>query len=94
MAVLLRYLNLLIEVDRQSDEDIDKVMTEINKFRSGVSNSYLKNLLDSFFDDKVFVEKFRLAPAAKRAHHAYLGGLAVHTLHILKLMANNIRYTT
>lgn len=73
---------------RQSDEDIDKVMTEINKFRSGVSNSYLKNLLDSFFDDKVFAEKFRLAPAAKRAHHAYLGGLAVHTLHILKLMAN------
>ncbi len=72
---------------RQSDENIDKVMDEIEAFISGVSNSYLKKLLASFFEDQVFTENFRLAPAAKRAHHAYLGGLAVHTRNILKLMA-------
>lgn len=71
-----------------SDKDIDKVMGEINDFRAKVSNPYFKNLLDSFFKDQAFVQKFRLAPAAKKAHHAYLGGLAVHTLNILKLMAN------
>ncbi len=72
----------------QSDEDIDEVMIEIDKFRTRVNNVYLKNLLDAFFKDDAFLDKFRLAPAAKRAHHAYLGGLAVHTLNVLKLMDN------
>ncbi len=72
----------------QSDEDIDEVMAEIDEFRTRVNNAYLKKLLDIFFEDQAFVEKFRLAPAAKRAHHAYLGGLAVHTLNILKSMDN------
>jgi 3'-5' exoribonuclease len=72
----------------QSDEDIDQVMTEINEFRMRVTNSYFKKLLDSFFDDDKFLEKFRSAPAAKKAHHAYIGGLAVHTLNMLKIVAN------
>jgi len=72
----------------QSIEDIDEVMTEIGTFRTRVNNVYFKKLLDSFFKDDSFLEKFRLAPAAKRAHHAYLGGLAVHTLNVLKLMGN------
>lgn len=71
-----------------STEDIDKVMTEIDRFRAQVDNAYFKRLLDAFFKDPSFVKEFRLAPAAKRAHHAYLGGLAVHTLNVLKLMGN------
>ena len=72
----------------QCDENIDEVMTEIEMFRTRVNNAYLKKLLDAFFKDESFLEKFRRAPAAKRAHHAYLGGLAVHTLNVLKLMDN------
>jgi len=72
----------------QSTEDIDEVMTEIDRFRTQVNNVYFKKLLDTFFEDQAFVKKFRVAPAAKRAHHAYLGGLAVHTLNVLKLMGN------
>ena len=72
----------------QSTEDIDEVMTEIDRFRNQVKNAYFKKLLGAFFEDQSFVTKFRIAPAAKRAHHAYLGGLAVHTLNVLKLMGN------
>lgn len=72
----------------QSTEDINEVMTEIDGFRAQVNNAYFKKLLDAFFQDQSFVKKFRLAPAAKRAHHAYLGGLAVHTLNVLKLIGN------
>jgi 3'-5' exoribonuclease len=31
------------------------------------------------------VASFKLAPAAKRVHHAYLGGLVVHTRNVLRL---------
>lgn len=69
----------------QTDEDISQVFEEINNFRSKVQNKYLKQLLDDFFDDKELIEKFKRAPAAKRIHHAYLGGLLVHTRNVLKL---------
>lgn len=68
--------------------DIDEVLTAIHGFRAKVKNPHLRSLLDAFFDDNTFVELFRLAPAAKRVHHVYLGGLAVHTLSILRLLQN------
>ena len=71
----------------RGEEDIDKVMAEINKIKAKVSDSYLKGVLDAFFEDLTFVEKFQLAPAAKKVHHAYLGGLAAHTLKVLKLLS-------
>ncbi len=70
----------------RTDEDIDKVMAEIFEYKAKVVNPYLKNLLENFFKNEDFVKNFRLAPAAKRAHHAYLGGLAVHTRNTLRLM--------
>lgn len=71
----------------QSDKDINEIMAEIGEFRTRLSNVHLKNLVELFFEDQAFVENFRLAPAAKKAHHAYLGGLAVHTLNVLKLLS-------
>jgi 3'-5' exoribonuclease len=50
-----------------------------------VKTPCLKGLLDAFFDDPEFNTAFYTAPAAKRIHHAYLGGLAVHTVSMLKL---------
>ncbi len=66
--------------------DVDEVMKELKVFRANVQDPNLRKLLDSFFDDNEFMILFRLAPAAKRVHHAYLGGLAVHTLSVLKLL--------
>jgi 3'-5' exoribonuclease len=70
----------------RSEEDIEQVMTTIQAFQARVENTYLKQLLNLFFSDQTFIDKFQSAPAAKRAHHAYLGGLAVHTLNILRLI--------
>ena len=66
--------------------DIERVMDDIREFKSRVKHSALRRLLDSFFDDKDFVKLLGMAPAAKRVHHAYLGGLAVHTLSVLRLL--------
>ncbi len=70
----------------QSEADIDRVMVEIDTFRARIKNRFLAELLALFFEDEVFVKNFRTAPAAKRVHHAYIGGLAVHTLHVLQLL--------
>ncbi|UCD06053.1 MAG: HD domain-containing protein [candidate division WOR-3 bacterium] len=66
--------------------DINSVMKALQEFRTSVRDKNLRQLLDSFFDDNEFMILFRLAPAAKRVHHAYLGGLAVHTLSVLRLL--------
>jgi 3'-5' exoribonuclease len=68
-----------------SSQDIDKVRTEIRVYLKRVKTPCLKELLDKFFNDPEFDKMFYIAPAAKRIHHAYLGGLAVHTLSMLKL---------
>lgn len=66
--------------------DIGKVMEGIREFASRVKNADLRALLDAFLGDEDFVRAFSAAPAAKMVHHAYLGGLAVHTLGVLQLL--------
>ncbi|MEN3046146.1 MAG: HD domain-containing protein [Candidatus Hydrothermales bacterium] len=58
-----------------------KILEEINN----IKNEFLKKLLLRIFDEK-FIESFVEAPAAFKYHHAYLGGLAEHTLNVLKLV--------
>lgn len=70
----------------RTEEDIDIVFGEIDAFRKKIKDVYLRQLLDVFFKNKEFIEKFKLAPAAKRVHHAYIGGLLVHTRNVLKLI--------
>jgi len=52
---------------------------QIEELRAMVANRHLAALLASFFEDDTFVTLFREAPAAKKFHHAYLGGLLEHT---------------
>jgi len=66
-------------------QDIEKVKTEIKVYHKRVKTKCLKDLLAAFFDDADFEHLFYIAPAAKKIHHACLGGLAVHTLSMLKL---------
>jgi 3'-5' exoribonuclease len=43
----------------------------------------LAALVTAFFDNSAFERQFKLAPAGVRAHHAYLGGLCIHTYDML-----------
>lgn len=70
----------------RTDEDIDQAFTEINAYRNKIREKHLKQLLDAFFNDDDLIQKFKRAPAAKRVHHAYLGGLVIHTRNVLRLI--------
>ncbi|RUM45624.1 MAG: phosphohydrolase [Desulfurobacterium sp.] len=50
-----------------------------------IKNPFLKKLLEEFFYDDEFVEKFLKAPAGKTIHHACIGGLLEHTLGVVEI---------
>jgi 3'-5' exoribonuclease len=61
---------------RNADSMFDRLVA----LTRDMKNEYLKKLLDAFWNDEEFVRKFKTAPAAKKMHHAYIGGLLEHTL--------------
>ena len=68
-----------------SSFDIDQMARELRKFARSVSDEFLNKLLLKFLLDKKIMAAFCQAPAAKRMHHAYVGGLLEHTLHVTRL---------
>jgi 3'-5' exoribonuclease len=50
-----------------------------------VANPHLAKLLKAFFGDAEFMRAFLDAPAAKLWHHAWVGGLAEHTIGVCRL---------
>ena len=68
-----------------TERDMDKMLDRLIQISQTVGNKHLSRLLAVFFEDKDFVHRLKSAPAAKRMHHAYLGGLLEHTLSIARL---------
>jgi 3'-5' exoribonuclease len=69
----------------QTSRDIEGMFERLVKRTDSITTDYLKALIDAFFKDKEFVNKFKTAPAAKKMHHAYIGGLLEHTLSMTSL---------
>ncbi|MFQ6016230.1 MAG: 3'-5' exoribonuclease YhaM family protein [Anaerolineae bacterium] len=61
-----------------TEKDIESLLSQVLEAIASVENPHLRALLESFFADEEFVSNFRQAPASKRIHHAYLGGLLEH----------------
>jgi 3'-5' exoribonuclease len=69
-----------------TERDTDHMLDRLIQISQTVENQHLSRLLAAFFNDKAFVDRFKAAPAAKKMHHAYLGGLLEHTLSIARLI--------
>ncbi len=65
--------------------DIEQLMQDIDSKIATIKNQYLRELLLSFFGDPILRERFKKAPAAKKLHQAYRGGLAEHTLNVSRI---------
>ncbi|HIE38009.1 MAG TPA: HD domain-containing protein [Anaerolineae bacterium] len=68
-----------------TERDVDEMLEEVRETIEEVKNPHLRAALTHFFDDPEFVARFSRAPAARRVHHAYLGGLLEHTLEVVAL---------
>ncbi len=62
-----------------------EMMTSLREVLTEIENPHLKELIDSFLNDRKFVTLFKKTPAAKNFHHSYLGGLLEHTLSVCRM---------
>lgn len=65
--------------------DRDALRQDLEALLASVTDPDYAALLGAFFGDPGFRDSFFHAPAAKENHHAYLGGLAEHTLSLCRI---------
>jgi 3'-5' exoribonuclease len=73
---------IFLECSRQ---DPSEMMKELKKLLLKVDEPNLRKLINLFLADHDFLKDFKIVPAAKNFHHAYLGGLLEHTLSVCKI---------
>ena len=65
--------------------DVEEMWMELRGYVSSFKNEDLKRLVFAFLDDEQIGPAFKAAPAAKRLHHAWLGGLLEHVLTLVRV---------
>jgi 3'-5' exoribonuclease len=68
-----------------SKRDGEEMWRELREFAAGIANPHLHGLVAALLDDPEIARRYRVAPAAKQIHHAYLGGLIEHVLSLCHL---------
>jgi 3'-5' exoribonuclease len=63
----------------------DEMWAELRAIVSAMAHPQLRALLNTVLDDPEIARRYRMAPAAKSIHHAYLGGLLEHVLSLCAL---------
>ncbi len=72
--------------------DIEEMWTELRGYVSAFANEDLKRLVFSFLDDPEIGPAYKSAPAAKRLHHAWIGGLLEHVLTLVRVCRANVPF--
>lgn len=72
--------------------DRQELERRLDALLSSVRSPALAALLSAFFDDPEFRRAYLEAPAAKRIHHNYLGGLLEHSLEVAELVETVARF--
>ena len=65
--------------------DIPEMDGELRGYVEAFSNPHLRRLVLAFLDDPQIGPAFITAPAAKRLHHAWIGGLLEHVLYLVRI---------
>ncbi len=65
--------------------DVAELWAELQAVVASITNPDLKRLLNALLDDPAIAEAYRIAPAARQLHHAWLGGLLEHVVSLLGL---------
>ena len=78
------------EVDKSdffpaSKRNPEEMFAELMGIVGAIGDPHLKALLEAVFADPEIARRYRMAPAAKMVHHAWLGGLIEHVLSLCEL---------
>jgi 3'-5' exoribonuclease len=66
--------------------NVEQMFERLKALTDSIVSVPLKALMTAFWNDADFVRCFKRSPAAKKMHHAYLGGLLEHTLSMAVLV--------
>lgn len=69
-----------------SKRNPDEMFAELNEILKKIKNPFISKLVFSTLEDPAIQPLFKMAPAAKSIHHAYMSGLLEHVLSISNLM--------
>jgi len=70
----------------------EQMDAELRAIVDGFADPDLKRLVLSFLDDPEIGPAFRVAPAAKMLHHAWISGLLEHVLTLVKVCLSTARF--
>ncbi len=73
-----------------SKRNPEEMFVELRQMLGELKNPHLHALCQAMLDDSEIARLYKIAPAAKSMHHAYLGGLLEHVLsmaHLAKMTA-------
>ena len=65
--------------------DVEEMWAELRGMLAAFKNEDLRRLVFAFLDDEAIGPAYKAAPAAKRLHHAWLGGLLEHVLTLVRV---------
>ena len=72
----------------------EELFGRLKKLLAGIERAPLSRLAGLLLADRELMDRFKIAPAAKAMHHAYLGGLLEHTLSVAELISTLcLKYT-
>lgn len=69
----------------QTPPHVPKLQKRLVEILRSVKHPHLSTLLECYLIDPEFMERFSLAPAGVKNHHAHLGGLVEHVVQLLEL---------
>ena len=64
----------------------------VSLLHKNISDQYMEKLVALFLEDSKAVDLFKVSPAAKSIHHAYVSGLLEHTLSVVRLAIDICKY--
>lgn len=67
--------------------DVTSLYRKLKKILSTVKSPPLHQLVNHILANRDLMARFKMAPAAKSVHHAYLGGLVEHTASVATLVS-------
>jgi len=68
-----------------SKYSLDEMKNKVLRLSDKVVNSFVKQLIYLFWDDEPFLDSYLKAAAGKLWHHAYIGGLAEHSINVTEI---------
>jgi 3'-5' exoribonuclease len=68
----------------KTTKNIDELWHALEEFVAGFQDAHLQALIQSFMADPEIAAAYRIAPAAKTLHHAYIGGLLDHVVSLFR----------